>query len=219
MTDIWTPLWVSLRASLSATVIVTVLGVSLGYALARGRVPGRGILEAIATLPIALPPTVVGYYLATQFGTPGPIKSLSERLFGHDLAFTFTGIVIAQSVESFPYCLRASRAAIEGVDRRIEQAARTMGLAGWRVALQVTLPLARNGIIAGIAMAFGRALGDYGATLAISNGPQTTTMPIALANEVFNGSPNAARQLAFIQIAAAVIILVGVSRLGSRRAY
>jgi molybdate transport system permease protein len=219
MIDIWTPLWVSLRAAFYATLIVTVLGVSLGYALARGRIPGRGILEAIATLPVALPPTVVGYYLATTLGGRGPIEHLSDRLLGHGMVFTFPGIVIAQAVESFPYCLRASRAAIAGVDRRYEQAARSMGLPGWRIALHVTLPLARNGIIAGVALAFGRALGDYGATLAISSGPATTTMPIELANQVFNGSPAAAQQLAYIQIAAAIVILVGISRLRTRRAW
>lgn len=216
--SIWMPFWVSMRAALIATLIVTVLGVGLGYLLARSRIPGRGILEAAASLPVALPPTVVGYYLASNLGGRGPIEQLSERLLGHSLVFTFSGVVIAQTVESFPYCLRASRAAIAGVEPRLEQAARVMGLPRWRVALQVTLPLARPGIVAGVGIAFGRALGDYGATLAISSGPQSTTMPIQLANQLYNGSSHVAARLAVIQMATAVVILIVASRFTKARA-
>jgi molybdate transport system permease protein len=219
MTELWMPLWVSVRAALTATAIVTVLGVSLGYLLAKGRFPGRNAIEAICSLPIALPPTVVGYYLLVQMGGPGPIRNISIDLIGHPLTFTFAGVVVAQTVESFPYCLRASRAAIGGVDKRLEQSARTIGLAEWRVALQVTLPLARRGIVVGIAMAFGRAMGDYGATVAISGLiPRTTTAPIAIYQDLFNGQQHLAGQLALIQIGLAVALLVGVSRLAPRKA-
>jgi len=210
----WLAVWVSLRASLLATAVVAVTGVALAYVLAKGRFRGRGVIEAVGSLPIALPPTVVGYYLLTELGGPGPIRDTSVRLFGHPLTFTFTGIVIAQCVESFPYCLRAARAAIAAVDQGPEQAARTMGLPEWRVALHATLPLARRGILAGVGMSFGRALGDYGATVAISGKlPGTTTMPLALFDAVFDGRPSEARALALVQTAVAVAILVGVSRL------
>jgi molybdate transport system permease protein len=212
------PLWVSLRASLLATSIVAVAGIGLGYLLARRRFRGRDLIESFASLPMALPPTVVGYYLLTQLGGPGPIRGISIALFGAPLAFTFTGIVIAQAIESFPYCLRASRAAIAGVDQRIEHAARTIGLPDWRVALQVTLPLARRGIVAGVAMAFGRALGDYGATVAISGrSAATTTMPIALFDATFDGGADLARDLALIQVAVAMTILLAVTRLGNTK--
>ena len=218
MSSTWIPLWVSLKASVLATAIVAVLGVSLAYVLAKGRFPGRGAIEAVASLPLGLPPTVVGYYLLTQLGGPGPIRDTSVRLFGHPLTFTFTGVVIAQAVEAFPYCLRSARSAIESVDARLEQAARGLGLPEWRVALQCTLPAARRGIAAGLVMAFGRALGDFGATIAISGlRPVTTTLPVAVYNAVFDGSAAQARNLALLETAAAVALLVAAGRLARQR--
>ncbi len=215
---VWNPLSVSLHAAFEATIVVAVLGIALGYLLARGRFPGRGAIETVFSLPMALPPTVVGYYLLTRLGGPGPIRDAEIHLFGHPLTFTFTGIVIAQIVESFPYCLRFSRTAISDVDGRFEQAARAMGLSRWRIALLVTLPLARRGIVAGVAMAFGRALGDFGATMIVSGSvPMATTMPIALYNAVFFGSHEQALVLAFVQLTVAFAILFGVSRLGKVR--
>jgi len=215
---VWNPLSVSLHAAFDATVVVAVVGVALGYLLAKGRFPGRGAIETVFSLPMALPPTVVGYYLLTRLGGPGPIRNAEVHLFGHPLTFTFTGIVIAQIVESFPYCLRFSRTAISVVDPRFEQAARAMGLSRWRIALVVTLPLARRGIVAGVAMAFGRALGDFGATMIVSGSvPMATTMPIALYNAVFYGSHEQAMVLALVQLGAALAILLGVSRLGKVR--
>jgi molybdate transport system permease protein len=215
---VWNPLTVSLRAAFEATIVVAVVGIALGFVLAKGRFPGRGAIETVFSLPMALPPTVVGYYLLTRLGGPGPIRDAEVHLFGHPLTFTFTGIVIAQIVESFPYCLRFSRTAISVVDPRFEQAARAMGLSRWRIALFVTLPLARRGIIAGVAMAFGRALGDFGATMIVSGSvPMATTMPIALYNAVFYGSHEQAMVLALVQLCAALVILLGVSRLGKVR--
>ena len=215
---VWNPLSISLHAALYATVVVAVAGTALGYLLAKGRFPGRGAIEALFSIPMALPPTVVGWYLLVAMGGPGPIRNAEVRLLGHPLTFTFTGIVIAQIIESFPYCLRFSRAAIANVDPRLEQAARAMGLPRWRVAMQVTLPLARRGVTAGIALAFGRALGDFGATLMVSGFvPMATTMPLALYNDVFYGLPGQARILALVQLGVAFAILLAVSRLGRVR--
>ena len=215
---VWDPLSISLRAAFDATVVVALAGVLIGFILARGRFRGRGLIETALSMPIALPPTVVGWYLLVEMGGPGPIRNAEVRFLGHPLTFTFTGIVVAQVVESFPYCLRFSRAAIAGVDPRFEQAARAMGLARWRVALQVTLPLARRGIIAGIALAFGRALGDFGATMLISGWvPMATTMPLALYNAFFYGSHGQAETLALVQVGVAFSILYAVSRLGRPR--
>jgi molybdate transport system permease protein len=215
---VWDPLSVSLRAAFEATIVVAVAGIALGYLLAKGHFPGRGAIETLFSLPMALPPTVVGWYLLTQMGGPGPIRNAEISLFGHPLTFTFSGIVVAQIIESFPYCLRFSRSAISIVDPRFEQAARAMGLSRWRIALLVTLPLARRGIVAGVAMAFGRALGDFGATMIISGSvPMATTMPIALYNAVFYGSHEQAMVLALVQLSVALVILLGVSRLGKVR--
>ena len=215
---VWNPLSISLRAALEATIVVAVLGIALGYLLARGHFPGRGAIETVCSLPMALPPTVVGYFLLTRLGGPGPIRDAEVHLFGHPLTFTFTGIVIAQIVESFPYCLRFSRTAISGVDPRFEQAARAMGLSRWRIAFLVTLPLARRGIVAGVAMAFGRALGDFGATMIVSGSvPMATTMSIALYNAVAYGPHHQAMVLALVQLGVAFCILFGVSGLGKVR--
>lgn len=216
----WHPLSVSLHAAFEATILVGVVGTALGYLLAKGRFPGRGAIETLLSLPIALPPTVVGWYLLTEMGGPGPIRNAEVHLFGHPLTFTFTGIVVAQAVESFPYCLRFSRAAISAVDPRFEHAGRAMGLRGPQVALLVTLPLARRGIVAGVVLAFGRALGDFGATMIVAGSvPMATTMPIALYNAVFYGSHDQAVVLALVQLVAAFAILFGVGRLGKVRAW
>jgi molybdate transport system permease protein len=215
---IWNPLSVSLRAALEATIVVAILGIALAYLLAKGRFPGRNAIEILFSMPMALPPTVVGWYLLTAMGGPGPIRNAEVRFLGHPLTFTFTGIVIAQIIESFPYCLRYSRAAISSIDPRFEQAARAMGLSRWRIPFIVTLPLARRGIIAGIAMGFGRALGDFGATMIVAGSvPAATTMPIALYDAVFYGSHQQATTLALVQLGVAFVILLGVSRLGKVR--
>jgi molybdate transport system permease protein len=217
---VWTPLSVSLHAAFAATLVVAVVGIALGYVLAKGRFPGRDAIETVCSLPMALPPTVVGLFLLTRLGGPGPIRNAEVRLFGHPLTFTFAGIVIAQIIESFPYCLRFSRSAISVVDPRFEQAARVMGLSRWRTMVLVTLPLARRGIVAGIAMAFGRALGDFGATMIVGGSmPKTTTMPIALYNTVSFGPHHQSMVLALVQLGVAFAILYGVGRLGKVRPF
>jgi molybdate transport system permease protein len=215
---VWNPLSISLRAAFEATIAVAIVGTALGYLLARSHFPGRTAIETVFSLPMALPPTVVGYYLLTRLGGPGPIRDAEVHLFGHPLTFTFTGIVIAQIIESFPYCVRFSRTAIADVDPRFEQAARAMGLSRWRIAFIVTLPLARRGIVAGVAMAFGRAVGDFGATMIVSGSvPMATTMPIALYNAVTYGPHEQAMVLALVQVGVALAILLGVSKLGRVR--
>jgi molybdate transport system permease protein len=216
----WEPLWLSLRVALAATAITSVLGVAGAYALARGRFPGRGLIEAIASLPIILPPTVLGYYLLTVLGRDSPIGRAWEAVTGGPLVFTAAGAVVAASVASFPFCLRAARAAIADVDQRYEDAARTMGLPEWRIAAQVTLPLARAGIAAGIALAFARALGDFGTTLMVAgNIPgRTQTAPIAIYDSVQAGDDTQAAAIAVVLSAIAIAALVVVGRLGRSRA-
>ncbi len=214
----WAPLWLSLQVSAIVTVIVAVTGTAGAYLLAKGRFPGRGVLEAAASLPIVLPPTVLGYYLLVLLGRRSVIGRAWEAATGSPITFTVTGAVVAASVASFPFCLRAARAAIASVDEQFEQAARTMGLPEWRVALTVTLPLAARGIVAGITLAFARALGDFGATLMVAgNIPgRTQTMPIAVYDAVQAGDDGRAALLAVVLSAVAVVVLLGVGRLGTR---
>lgn len=216
MTDLdWSPLWLSLRVAGAATLVTAVLGIGFAYVLAKGRFPGRSLLEAIASLPIVLPPTVLGYYLLTVVGRNSPIGRAYESVVGEPLVFTPRGAVVAASLAAFPFCLRAARAAIASVDPRMEQAARTMGLAEWRIALLVTLPLARSGILAGVTLAFARALGDFGTTLMVAGSipGQTQTAPIAVYDAVQAGQDGQAAAMAAVLSAFAVGALVLVQRL------
>jgi molybdate transport system permease protein len=206
------PLWLSLRVATLATVLTTVLGVAGAYALARARFPGRGLVEAIASLPIVLPPTVLGYYLLVTIGRNSPIGRAWEAVVGQPLVFTWQAAVLAAAVASLPFCLRAARAAIAAVDPAYEEAARVAGVAGWRLAFTVTLPLASRGIIAGISLAFARALGDFGTTIMVAgNIPgRTQTMPIAVYDRVQAFDYATAGTLAAVLAAVAIVVLLAV---------
>jgi molybdate transport system permease protein len=211
----WEPLWLSLRVSIIATVLVTIGGIGFGYLLARSRFPGRGLVDAIANAPIIMPPTVLGYYLLVTVGRRSPIGKAWEAVFGSPLVFTWQGAVLAAAVASFPFCLRAARAAIESVDRRYETAGRVMGMPNWKVAALITLPLARRGLLAGVALAFARALGDFGTTVMVAgNIPgRTQTMPIAVYDAVQAFDYDRAGTLALVLLVVAVGILTLVRRL------
>lgn len=209
------PLWLSLRVAALATAVTTVVGVGGAYALARWRFPGRGLVEAVATLPIVLPPTVLGYYLLVLVGRRSPVGRAWEAVTGSPLVFTWQAAVLAATVASLPFCLRTARAAIDAVDSRLEEAARVAGLGEVRVAFAVTLPLAGRGIVAGVTLAFARALGDFGTTLMVAgNIPgRTQTMPVAVFDRVQAFDYAAAGTLAAILAAVAVLVLVAVRRL------
>ncbi len=204
-----------MRVATIATVLASVAGIGLGYLLAKGRFPGRGVLEAVASLPIVLPPTVLGYYLLVTLGARSPLGRAWEQVVGSPLVFTAGGAVVAASISALPFVLRTARAAIESVDPRLEQSARAAGLSEWRVAAQVTLPLARRGLVAGVALGFARALGDFGATVMVAgNIPgRTQTMPIAVYDAVQAGDDERAALLALVLGVVAVLVLVAVNRL------
>jgi molybdate transport system permease protein len=217
--DDWFPLWLSLRVASLATLMATVFGVGVAYVLAKGRFRGRGLLEAVVTVPIVLPPTVLGYYLLTTLGVNSPIGRAWDDLFGEPLVFTPTAAVIAASISALPFVVRTGRAAIEDVDPRLEAALRVAGHPEWRVATLVTLPVARRGLLAGVALGFARALGDFGATVMVAgNIPgRTQTLPIAVYDSVQAGNDSAARTGALILAGIAVAVLLTVTTLSSRR--
>jgi molybdate transport system permease protein len=217
--DDWFPLWLSLRVASLATLVATVAGVGTAYLLAKGRFRGRGLLEAIATIPIVLPPTVLGYYLLTTLGVNSPIGQAWEDLFGQPLVFTQTAAVIAASISALPFVVRTGRAAIEEVDPRLEAAVRVAGHSEWRVATLVTLPAARRGLLAGVALGFARALGDFGATLMVAgNIPgRTQTLPIKVYDAVQAGDDTTARNGALLLAAIAILVLLTVTQLSTRR--
>ncbi len=213
----WFPLWLSLRVAALSTVFAGTIGIGLAYILAKGRFRGRALLEALATVPIVLPPTVLGYYLLVVLGVRTPIGRVWESVLGSPLVFTPAAAVVAATVSALPFVLRTSRAALEAVEPRFEQAARTMGLPEWRVALHVSLPLARRGLIAGTALGFARALGDFGVTVMLAgNIPgRTQTMPIAVYDAVQAGSDRTASNLSAVLAAIATVVLVAVNRLSA----
>ena len=218
MTD-WFPLWLSLRVAALATLVAGTLGIALAYLLAKGRFRGRALIEAIVTLPIILPPTVLGYYLLTNLGVNSPIGQAWQRVFGQPLVFTKTAAVIAASISALPFVVRTARAAIEEVDPRLEAAARVAGHPEWRVATIVTLPVARRGLAAGIGLGFARALGDFGATVMVAgNIPgRTQTLPIAVYDAVQAGDKATARSGSAILAAIAIVVLLTVTQLSASR--
>lgn len=215
----WFPLWMSLRVATLATLFAATLGITFGYILAKSTFRGRGLLEAFLSIPIVLPPTVLGYYLLTTLGVNSPLGQAWENIFGAPLVFTPTAAVIAASVSALPYVVRTSRAAIEEVDPRYEAVARVSGFPEWKVAFIVTLPVARRGLLAGVALGFARALGDFGATVMIAgNIPnRTQTLPVAVYDAVQAGNTSTARTGSLVLAGIAVVVLLAVTQLSARR--
>src|SRR5271154_4183002 len=210
------PFYLTLRVAAPATVIAGVTGIASGYVLAKGRFPGRDVLETLGSLPIILPPTVVGYYLLEVLSPGTQVGGFLTRVVGHVLVYNVAGCIICSTVAAYPFCLRGARASIEAVDPRVEQAARAMGLPNWRVAFVVTLPLARRGIAAGLTIGCARALGEYGATLMVGGDidGKTRTLSLAILDSFTTPERNT---MLLILVLMAVIAMTGVGLLGRSR--
>jgi len=213
-------LGLSLKVALWATLIDLVLGVGFGYLLARGRFPGRDVLDALLTLPMVMPPTVLGYYLLVLIGRNGPIGHWLQQHFGINLIFTWQGAVIAAAVVAFPLVLKGARSAFEAVDVQLEQAARVLGVPPLGVFLRVSLPLAWRGVLAGTLLAFARSMGEFGATLMVAGSipGKTQTLSIAVYEAVQAGQDDTANLLVIITSLTCVIVLVAANRLVPNRA-
>lgn len=211
------PLWLSLRVASLATLLAAVLGTLLGYLLSEGRWRGRGFVESLITLPLILPPTVLGFYLLVTFGRQSALGALIERVTGVPLVFTWQAAVVAATVPAVPYVVRTARAAFEGVDPSIREAASIDGARSLSRLVLILLPLARRGIMAGVTLAFARALGEFGATLMVAgNIPgRTRTMPLAIYDAVQAGSFERAGLLVAILTAVALAVLLLAGRLGA----
>ncbi len=219
MQSAWIPLSLSLQVATWATLLNAVFGIAVAWALARLRFPGRDLLDALLTLPMVLPPTVLGYYLLVLIGRNGPIGAFLHEHFGITLIFTFTGAVIAATVVAFPLVMKSARAAFETIDPQFERAARVLGLSPLAVFFRVTLPLARRGILAGLLLAFARALGEFGATLMVAGSipGRTQTLSIAVYEAVQAGQDTTANVLVIIVSATCVAVLLAVGRLAPGR--
>jgi molybdate transport system permease protein len=216
----WFPLRLSLQVAGIATGVSLVIGLGLAYVLARKSFWGREALDALITLPIVLPPTVLGYYLLVLLGRNTPLGQAFEAVFGFALVFTWQAAVVAATLHSVPLLVKAARAALESVDRNMENAARTLGASEWRIFFRVTLPLARRSVMAATVFAFARALGDFGVTIMIAgNIPgQTQTMAVAIYDAVQSGNLLFANVMVLLISAIAIGILYWTNRLESARA-
>ena len=214
----WFPLWLSLRVAFVSTAAALAGGLWIAYILANRQFRGKEILDAAVTLPLVLPPTVLGYYLLVVIGRASPIGKLWEALFGSPLVFTWKAAVIAALLHALPLLVKSARAALESVDRSYERAARNLGASEWRLFWKVTLPLAHRSILAAAALAFARSLGDFGVTLMVAgNIPgRTQTVAVAIYDAVEAGNGALARTLVLVVSAAALLILSLANRLGPR---
>lgn len=208
----WFPLWLSLRVALLATVFSLAAGLWLAYLLANRQFRGKEMVDAAVTLPLVLPPTVLGYYLLVLLGRESPLGKLVETVTGEPLVFTWKAAVIAAMVHSTPLLIKLVRAALETVDRTYEKAARNLGANEWRVFWQVSLPLARRPVVAASVLAFARSLGDFGITIMLAgNIPnQTQTVSVAIYDAVEAGKSTTALLLV-LAISAIAMALVYVA--------
>jgi molybdate transport system permease protein len=217
--DEWEAIRLSLRVATIGTLASLPVGALAAYALARWRFPGKILFDGLVHLPLVLPPVVTGYLLLILFGRRGPIGAFLDSTFGIVFSFRWTGAALAAAVMGFPLLVRAIRLSFEATDRRLEDAARTLGANGLLIFLTVTLPLALPGVLAGLVLAFAKALGEFGATITfVSNIPgETRTLPTAIYTytQVPGGDANAAR-LAAVAIVLSLAALV-VSEFLSRR--
>jgi molybdate transport system permease protein len=215
MEDAWVALALTLKVAGWATVLNLFLGIGIGFVMARWRFPGRDLVDAALTLPMVMPPTVLGYYLLVLIGSHGPIGAWLLQHFGIRLIFTWQGAVIAATVVSFPLVFKAARAAFETVDPQLEDAARSLGIGEAAVFFRVSLLLAWRGILAGLLLSFARALGEFGATLMVAGSipGKTQTLSIAVYEAVQAGRDDTANFLVIVTSITCIAVLLAAGRL------
>ena len=216
----WFPLWLSLRVAALATALSLLIGLALAWLLANRSFRGRELLDATISLPLVLPPTVLGFYLLILLGRESALGRLYETVTGSPLVFTWQAAVVAALFHSAPLLIKSARAALESVDHVYERAARTLGASEWRVFVHITLPLALRPILAAAALAFARSLGDFGVTIMLAgNIPgRTQTVAVAIYDAVEGGNGDLARWLVLAVSALAIALLTLANALAPKRA-
>ena len=208
----WTAILLSIRVATVATLVATPLGIALAFLLARREFWGKSLVDALVHLPLVLPPVVTGYLLLLALGRRGLIGAFLADHLGIVFAFRWTGAALACGVMSFPLLVRPMRLSIEAVDRKLEQAAETLGAPPWRVFFNVTLPLALPGVLAGMVLGFAKAIGEFGATITfVSNIPgETQTISSAIYSLIQTpDGDTAALRLVIVSVVIAVAALIG----------
>lgn len=215
----WFPLWLSLRVAVLATAIAALAGIPVAYLLANRQFKGREVMDAAVTLPLVLPPTVVGYYLLVILGRESWVGRAYEAVMGEPLVFTWQAAVVAAVLHAAPLLVKSTRAALESVDHAYERAARTLGAPEWKVFWRVSLPLARRPVLAAAALAFARSLGDFGVTIMVAgNIPgRTQTMAVAIYDAVEGGNGDVARWMVLVVSGVSLALLTLANRLTPRR--
>jgi len=188
---------------------------ALAWLLARKNWPGKFILETVVTVPLVLPPVATGFALLLLLGRQGWLGSRLEEWFGWEIIFTWKAVVAAMAVMALPLMVRTARVGFEGVDPQLEDAARSLGAGPWKVFWQITLPLARRGVLGGVVLGFARALGEFGATIVVAgNIPgRTTTIPLAIYTDILLGDNAAALRLIAISLGVAFLAIALGERL------
>jgi len=215
----WVALGLSLKVAAWATALNLLFGVAVGYLLARCRFPGRDLLDSVLTLPMVMPPTVLGYYLLVLLGRRGWLGGWLQHTFGINLIFTWQGAVVAATIVAFPLVFKPARVAFEMVDTQLEQAARVLGISEVGVFFRITLPLAWRGILSGVLLGFVRALGEFGATLMVAGSipGKTQTLSVAVYEAVQAGQDDVANQLVLVTSLVCIAVLLAAGRLAPRR--
>ncbi len=215
----WSALSLSLQVALWATLLNLALGIGVGYLLARKRFVGRDLLDTVLTLPMVMPPTVLGYYLLVLLGRNGWLGQWLQDTWGINLIFSLPGAVIAATVVAFPLVFKPARAAFEAIDGQMEDAGRVLGVSEIGIFLRITLPLAWRGILAGVLLGFARALGEFGATLMVAGSipGKTQTLSIAVYEAVQAGQDAVANTLVLITSLVCIVVLLGAGRLAPGR--
>ena len=215
----WAVVRLSLLVGGVAVLAALPLAWALAWALARGRFPGRLLLDGVVHLPLVVPPVVTGWALLLAFGPAGPLGAPLQHWLGVTVLFRWTGAAIAAGVMALPLMVRAMRLSIEGVDRRLEQAARTLGAGRWRTFRTITLPLSAPGVLAGMVLGLARSIGEFGATITfVSNVPgETETLPLAIYAALQRpGGEATVWRLAAISVAISLVALVASEALARR---
>ncbi len=217
--DAIVPLLLTLKVASLATIFASLVGVAFGKLLGRKRTFTRDVAESLLTLPLVLPPTVLGYYLLVVLGHNGFIGAWMMRWFGVSLIFTWQGAVVAAAIAAFPLILRAARASFSDVDAQLENAARSLGASESEVFFRITLPLAWRGILAGALLAFARAMGEFGATLMVAGSlpGRTQTLSLAIYDAVMAGDDSRATSMVIVSLVTAVVLLIVAAQLLQRR--
>ena len=206
----WSLLELTLRVAVVATLVNIPLALGVSWLLVKTRIPGRFVLDVLVSLPLAVPPVAIGFFLLLLLGREGPIGGIVHAVLGADIVFTWVGAAIASAVVSFPLMARATMVAMSGVDELLEKSARSLGAGPWRVFLTITIPLAYRGIIAGVLLGFVRALSEFGATITVAGNiaGKTQTLPLALYSAVLLRDDALAFQLIAVINVIAIVTLV-----------